>query len=406
MLRKYKILTITHRSTHLADLGSYVVEQSDSQSLQDKLHALREQFQLPELLYLATCNRVMYFFSSSENIDTGKFFQAVNPGLGTDQLERLHTVVNYYEGEDALRHLYEVAASIDSLVVGEREILRQLREAYDRCREWGLTADDIRLAMKFAVQTAKAVYDQTRIGEKPISVVSLAIQKLLRTQLPKDARVLMVGAGQTNTLVAKFLKKHGYHNVTVFNRNQERARNIAEMLDGKAMPYDQLPTHQNGFDCLIVCTGATQAIVDIELYQTLLAGETNEKLIIDLAIPHNIDSGIIEHFPVQYIEIDGLRQLANTNLAFREKEVEKGKAMINQNLSEYYAVYQQRQIERAMREVPTQIKAVKDHAINSVFKKELEDLDATTKDLMERMLTYMEKRCISIPMQAAKKTIS
>ena len=405
MLKKYKILTVTHRTTSLQDLANFVVSYTESAELKEKLHRLRDQFALPELLYLATCNRVMYFFPTEQNISLSDFFRAVNPKHQFSD-EQLTKMIRCYEGQDALQHLYEVAASIDSMVVGEREILRQLREAYQQCQDWGLTGDDIRVAMKFAVQTAKSVYANTRIGEKPVSVVSLATQKLLQANLARNARILMIGAGQTNNLMAKFLAKHEFTNVTVVNRTLGRAETVAKLVNGKSLPLDHLGEYQTGFDCLIVCTGATQAIVDTELYQKLLAGETDTKIVIDLAIPYNIDQAIVEQFPVQYIEIEGLRQLARQNLDFREQEVEKGKEIIHHNLTEFHTLYQERQIEKAMQEVPSQIKAVKAHAMNKVFKKEIETLDEHTLDLLHRMLNYMEKRCISIPMQAAKKTIS
>ena len=151
---------------------------------------------------------------------------------------------------------------MNSLVIGEREILRQLREAYDQSVAWKLTGDDIRLAMRAAVETAKAVYSNTRIGEKPVSVVSLAIQKLLAAKTPKEARILLIGAGQTNKLVTKFLHKHSFSNVVVFNRTLEKAEGLANMVDGKAYTLDHLQEYQGGFDCMIVCTGATKALVD------------------------------------------------------------------------------------------------------------------------------------------------
>lgn len=404
MLENYKILTITHKNTNLNKLGQYVI----SDVSKEKLEALKDAFGLDELLYLSTCNRVMYFFVTSNTYTAHfqkSFFQAVNPELSNGSLSCLPDIVEYFDGREALNHLFEVASSMNSLVVGEREILRQLREAYDKCYEWDLTGDNIRLAMKVAIETAKGVYANTRIGEKPVSVVSLAIQKLLASKTAKDARILLVGAGQTNKLVSKFLHKHGFSNVAVFNRTLEKAQALATLVGGEAYPLSDLDTYGQGFDCMIVCTGATKAMVDTELYAQLLNGETDEKLVIDLAIPNNIEAQVMEQFNVRYIEIEDLRQLASENLSFREKEVEHGRKIISKKLEEFDMLFQERQIELAMKAVPAEIKKVKAHAMNNVFKKELETLDHQTLDLLERMMTYMEKRCISIPMQAAKKNV-
>ena len=405
-LKSFKILTVTHKRTHLKEIANYVIKADSSAQVKKRLEGLKQQFQLDELLYLSTCNRVMYLFVSDEEIDpvfAGHFFQHVNPELSYEAIRSIEDVVDIRQGADAINHLFEVAASIDSLVIGERQILRQLREAYEQCQEWGLTGDHLRLAFQNAVTAAKKVYAKTRIGDKPISIVSLAIQKLLKANLPKEARILLIGAGQTNQLVAKFLIKHNFTNVTVFNRSLAKAQTLAGKLEGDAYTIENLSSYTKGFDCLVVCTAATSAIINTTLYQHLLQGETDEKVLIDLAIPHNVDPEVLEKFSVNYIEIDGLRHLAKENLAFREKEVASAYHLLHAQLDEFPTQLKQRQLELAMRQVPVEIKAVKNKALNEVFQKEVETLDDSTRELVERMLSYMEKKCIGIPMKAARE---
>ncbi|MEM1320661.1 MAG: glutamyl-tRNA reductase [Bacteroidota bacterium] len=408
MLAGYKILTITHRRSQLKELGQFAVQANDDALLRQKLEELKQQFELGELMYLSTCNRIMYFFYQEGPLKDSfvtRFIKAVNPGIKQDTFMRLHDYIDLHIGEDAVRHLFEVSASIDSLVVGEREILRQVRQAYNRSKDWGLTADHLRLAMGITVEAAKEVYNQTRIGEKPISVVSLAIQKLLATKLPRTSRILLIGAGQTNTLVAKFLVKNEFTNVKVFNRSIEKADLLAEKFGGRGHTLQELPYYREGFDCIIICTGSTRALINTELYKQLLNGEQDKKVLIDLAIPYNIDQEVVKQFPVEYIEIEGIRCLAKENLGFREQEVSKAKALLDLRIRAFHDTFQQRRIEKAMRQVPSEIKAIKSHAMNVVFKKELDTLDEESRELLERMMSYMEKRCISIPMQAAKKSI-
>ena len=406
MLSHLKILTVTHKRTNLNEIGNFVVKSNDSQELKTKLEKLKQQFDLDELLYVSTCNRVMYLFITDRDLDstfTSHFFQSINPALPLSTIEKIDEVVFSLQGEEAMEHLLDVAASIDSLVIGERQILGQLREAYEQSRQWELSGDLIRIVFQQAVQAAKSVYAKTRIGDKPISIVSLAIQKLLKSNLPKEARILLIGAGQTNALAAKFLAKHHYHNVVVFNRSLDKAQKVANTLDGKALPLTELPNYQEGFDAMIVCTGATKAIIQSELYRSLLAGDSDEKVVIDLAIPNNVDTEVIEQFSINYIEIEGLRQLAKENLAFREQEIVKAKRLLVQFLEEVPSLIQQRKLELAMRQVPEAIKAVKSKALNEVFQKEVSTLDDPTRELLERMLTYMEKKCIGIPMKAARE---
>jgi glutamyl-tRNA reductase len=409
MLNNFKIITITHKNVYLQTLSKFIVTSTDEAELQLKLNTLKEQFEIEEMMYLATCNRVMYFFFAEKNVNesfVSEFLSEANPYFQTDLVDDFSKRVTMLEGSDALKHLLEVSSSIDSMVIGEREILRQIRVAFEQCVGWDMTGDHLRLAMQLAIETAKKVYSKTRIGEKPISVVSLAIQKLIHSGFPKTGKLLLIGAGQTNLLVSKFLKKYEYQNITIFNRSIERANSLAEMLKGKAFLLEDLKSYHRGFDGIIICTGSDKALLDDDLYASLLKDDKNEKLIIDLAIPNNVEPSVVENFNVNYIEIEDLRGLARENMGFRQKEISSAQMIIEKNLVKFQKIHQQRQITKAMSYVPQRIKAVKAHAINEVFKKDVDELDENARDVLERILSYMEKRCISIPMEAAKNTVS
>ena len=404
-LSSYKIITITHKSTALKNIGNFVLPNMDDDSaLQQQLEQIKNALELKELLYVATCNRVLFLFTSHQSLDdrfVHAFENLVYPDLSVKT--SLKASASLYTGNAAITHLLEVASSVDSLVIGEREILRQLRHAYKRCNKLGATGDSIRMAVQLAVETAKKVYSTTRIGQKAVSVVSLAIRQLLAKNPPRDARILLVGAGQTNTLVGKFLLKYGFDNCTVFNRSIENAQTLGNMLKGKAYTLDQLKEYTEGFDIMIVCTGATEAVIQPDLYKHLLQGDIDSKLLIDLSIPNNIERSISKKFLTHYIEIDGLKELVNENLAFREREVINVRAIINERVAEFRRIYKGRQVELVLKDLPTQIKAIRRHALSSVFKQEVSNLDDEAQDLIERMMHYMEKRCIALPMQAAKE---
>ena len=403
----YKAITITHKTANLQEIGDYVVMEHDN-NRQELLHKLKVEFGFEELLYLSTCNRILYLFTTPKKINsafTKRFLSAINPIFQPKNSDkRIADEVLTFEGIKAVNHLYEVAASVDSLVIGEREILRQLREAYKECQDWQLAGENLRLLMRYVVTGAKKVYAQTRIGEKPISVVSLAVQKMLASKFSRRSRILLIGAGQTNNLVSKFLAKYDYQNVTVFNRTFEKAEKLAARFsNGSTLGLDRLPHYREGFDIIIACTGSTKPLITNELYVDLLNGDATKKMVIDLSVPNNVDRIIAETHDVNYIEIEDIRQMAKVNLSFREREVTSAKTIIQEELTEFDVQFQHRQIELAMREIPVKIKEVKTKAINEVFKKELEGLDESTIDLMNRMLTYMEKKCISIPMKMAKE---
>lgn len=407
----YKIITITHKNAHLNDIGQFVLHDNGTDEvLKNILHELKNLMNMRELMYLATCNRVMFFFTADDNADgqiyPRRFFETVYAHLQSDVIEKGIQAANIFEGKEAINHLFEVAASMDSMVVGEREILRQLRETYEKNNELGLTADAIRLAMRFAIEAAKKVYSATRIGEKPVSVVSLSIQKMLERQLPLDARFLLIGAGQTSRLVIKFLQKHGYKNIAVFNRSIQPARQLASILDGAAYNLEQLSSYSRGFDAVFAATASTEQILTKEVYSGLIGNDKSEKLLIDLSIPANIDAAIAQNFNAKYIPIEALKELAQANIGFREMELGKAHEIVDEYVENFHTAFKERQIEIAMREVPEQIKAIRAHALNNVFKNEISELDEQQKELFDRVLAYMEKRCIAIPIQVAKEKLA
>ncbi len=402
MLDGYHILTLTHRNATLETIGKVVVD-SDTTTL---LHDLKDRFDWEEMLYLATCNRVVFLFYKqgplSENI-ANEVISAIRPDLSDTETDMIGGQMRMLHGADAIRHWMEVAASMDSLVIGEREIIRQLREAYDRNYQAGLTGDHLRLLMRFTIETAKEIYSQTGIGEKAVSVVALAFGEMLKAVGDPKSRILLVGAGQTNTLIAKFLAKYGFRNITVFNRSLEKAEMLAAGLQGRALPLDALQHYSEGFDCLLVCTGATQPLITPEVYTNLLRGETSRKVVVDLSVPNNVDKSILSGNAVYFIEIEGLKSIANENLAFRENERKKAEAMITQRLFTFRQQWHERQVERSLSHIPDEVRAVKERAINQVYGKEFSALDAKTQALVMEMMGYMEKKCIAIPIKTVKE---
>jgi glutamyl-tRNA reductase len=403
MLDGFHILTLTHRDAPLEMLAHAIMPGNDTAS---SLEQLKTAMGWEELLYLATCNRVTYVFYTQNPIPAHlsiDVLQQIRPELPEALIQATASRMRLMHGNEAVTHLLEVAASMDSLVVGEREIIRQLRQAYDQSRNWRLTGDHLRLLLEFTIETAKEVYTHTGIGRKALSVVALAFGEMQTTGLRPDARLLLVGAGETNRLYAKFLTKAGYRNVTVFNRTFEKAEALAAAHQWRALSLDELAFYSEGFDAMIVCTGATTAIITPELYQSLLAGETGKKVVVDLSVPHNVARETTEVFPMKYIEIEGLKETANQNLAYREQEREKASALLQERIYAFRDRWHERQIERALAHIPSEVRSVKERALYEVYGKEFTQLDLQTQDLVLRMMGYMEKKCVAIPIKAAKE---
>jgi glutamyl-tRNA reductase len=405
MLDGFHILTLTHKQVPLASIGQAMAPESGAEST---LRGIKQLFGWDELYYLATCNRVMYLFYDRQPVPEalpGMLMEVLHPSWNAAEIEKEAKPMSLLHGAAAVEHLMEVASSMDSLVVGEREIIRQLREAYEQSKQWGLTGDHLRLLMRYTIETAKSIYTETGIGDKALSVVALAYHALEARGLRPDARILMVGAGQTNALFAKFLFKYGYHNVTVFNRSLDKAEALAEYIGGKAYALDQLPQYRQGFDALIVCTSATEHIVTEEIYDMLLGVDRSAKVAVDLSVPNNIDPALRSARGLHIIDIESLRAQAEINLAYRESERQKAAILIMERVQAFRAVWHERQVERSLSGIPSEIRAYKERAFHEVFSKELAQLDPQALDLVHRMMDYMEKKSVAVPMKAAKAIV-
>lgn len=400
-----KVIAFTHHHIDLKSLGKLVI---CDQSLDSRLKNVQAELPVSEIFYIGTCNRVEFVFLTKEKTDkefVTKFLTVLDMGLPPEFMERFLDSVSVYENEEAFNHLLRTSCSLESLVVGEKEILAQIRRAYENCREAGFTGDYMRMIMERVVKTAKEVYTHTNISKNPVSVVSLAYRKLKELNMCGNSRILIIGAGETNQNIAKYLNKHKYSNFSIFNRTLSKAETLAEELNGKAYPLSALEDFNEGFDVIITCTGSTEAIINEELYAKLLNGDTGKKVIVDLAIPNDVTPAVIHNNPVHYIEVESLKEVARKNIQERYNELVHAEDIISNNITEFFSVLKQRRIELAMQEVPRKIKEIKNTAINGVFAEEISQMDEASREVLERVMNYMEKKYISVPMVMAKEIL-
>jgi glutamyl-tRNA reductase len=401
-LKYLKVIAFTHKQIDLKDLGKLVICQED---LAEKLQKVKAKFNISEIFYLATCNRVEFVMITPQNVDkefARQFMSVLNMGLCPVSTCAFLEAASIYEDKEALDHLLRTSCSLESMIVGEKEILAQLRQAYEHCREAGLTGDGLRMFMNCIVKTAKEVYTHTNISKNPISVVSLAYRKLRDMKLGTNSRVLIIGAGETNRTLSRYLQKHKFTNFAVFNRTLSKARILAADLNGEAFTLDALKTYDKGFDAIITCTSSTEPIITTEIYASLLNGENSKKTIVDLAVPNDTAPEVLANFQVNYIEVQSLKEIARRNLQERYDELSHAENIIDQNISGFIVELKQRRIELAMRQVPEKIKEIRNTALNSVFAEEVQGMDQQSRDVLEKVINYMEKKYISVPMIMAK----
>jgi glutamyl-tRNA reductase len=404
-LEYLKIIAFTHQQIDLQALGKLVICE---QTLDDRLRNIQSELDIQEIFYLGTCNRVEFVFTSPSQVDKSfitKFLKVLDMGLPEAYLDQFISNVSVYEKSDALNHLLRISCSLESLVVGEKEILAQVRKAYESCRLAGFTGDYMRTIMDRVVKTAKEVYTHTNISKNPVSVVSLAYRKLRKFNLTVNTRFLIIGAGETNRNIAQYLKKHKYADFSVFNRTFENAQKLADELGGKAYSLADLESFSKGFDVIIVCTSSTTPIVTLPVYQNLLNGEEGKKIVLDLAVPNNLSAEVVQNFPINYIQVETLKETARKNIQERYDELINAEHIIDQNIKEFVSVLRQRRVEIAMSDVPRKIKEIKDTAINGVFADDINSLDENSRAILERVMDYMEKKYISVPMVIAKEVL-
>ncbi len=403
-MEHFKLITFSHKTTDISAIGKLHIDPLKRKERLANLFNLG----ITELLYLSTCNRVEFLLVDDQKLNKDRlksFFGLFNPNWSSDDVEWAIQNSTVHYGFAAVEHLFRVASSLDSLVIGEREIITQVRKAYDESNEFGFTGHYIRLLVNKTIECAKSVYTNTNIAKNPVSIVSLAYRTLKELNLKEDSRILVVGAGETNTTMCKFLFKHGFKNFTVVNRTYEKAMVLAAQVKGTAMSLSELPTFSQGFDLLVTCTGSENPIFTKTVYDQLLMGESNKKTIIDLAIPTDVDAQIVKDYSVNYIEINSLKKVSDKNLLEREKEIKKCEFYIGQNLESFDAAFFERKVELAMSEIPEKVKEIKHIALSQVFAKELMEMDESSRVVVDKMLAYMEKKYISVPMKMAKEIL-
>lgn len=397
-----RVLALTHQRMPLEAIGRF---HQDPPGLRASGLRLLERGLVKECFFITTCNRAELVFVAAEGAEPTEaaLLSAWIPELGQEELDRAARAAVLLHGEEAVRHLMRVASSLESLVIGEREILAQVRDHYQQCKLLGLTGDRLRVLMKQVVVTAKRVYTGTAISNRPVSVVSLAYRALRDHGVNKEARFLVIGAGKTCADMCRYLSKHGYKDLHVFNRTLAKAEALVKEVGGEAYPLDTLVAFDDGFDVIISGVGRGTPIVDRDLFHTLALGEERPRVLVDLALPHDITTDCMGDTPAHLIRIEDLRSRAEENKAGRQQEMGACLAIIEEGVAEFRSMASERGVERAMSDVPEEVKAIRQRAVNEVFAKDIASLDEESRAVLDRVLDHMERKYISGPMRKAKE---
>ncbi|MCG8576789.1 MAG: glutamyl-tRNA reductase [Flavobacteriales bacterium] len=405
-MNRFNIIAFTHSSAGLEELAKFHLEQ---ELVCAKMEELKQRLKLSEVMYLSTCNRTEFLMVSEEEsneANIGDFLAAFNSEWDQEQIENLSLKAKSWNGINAVNHLIEVASSLDSMVLGEREIITQVKDSFNFAFKHHLCSDMIRIVVRQTVETAKKIYTHTDISKKPVSVVSLAYQNLVSKVTDLESRVIVVGAGTTNTNMVDFLQSHGFKHFTIFNRSLENAQKLANKVNAEAYTLEDLKTYSKGFDILLTCTASSEHIIHKELYHTLLAGEEGKKYVVDLSIPNDFDPSLTTEYDVDHISVEFLKGISDANLQERRKELIKVRQIIYESIEEFKEIFKMRQMEIKMRSIPQKVKEIRTTAMEEVFSKDIAALDDNSKETLEKILNYMEKKYVSVPMIMAKEFVN
>lgn len=295
---------------------------------------------------VSTCNRLELYLSGAHERDGVVAF--LGDQLHADrELVAEHFHLRY--GPDAVRHLYAVAGGIDSMVLGETEILGQVRGAFSATVSAGV--DDALLSRLFhtAIRTGRRARSETEIGRHALSVSSIAVQQA-RARFPRleHASVLVIGAGEAGRLAAEALVDQGVAGVTVVNRTFERAEALAADLGGRAVGLDDLGDALAEADVVIASTGAAETLVSLDTARGALARRRERRdsplLIVDIGVPRDFDPAV-RHLPgVSYCDLDDLQAIADANAGLRRAEVEKVQTLVDAETGQFLEWWEQLQV--------------------------------------------------------------
>jgi glutamyl-tRNA reductase len=305
-----------------------------AEELPQALQQLQQEPGIAESLILSTCNRVEITATLQNQADTHKVlcgFLAASHHLTPEQISP-HLYV--FEEADAIRHLFRVASSLDSMVVGEPQILGQLKQAYSQARESGAIGSYLEAVLTRAFSVAKRVRTETEIGQSAVSI-SYAAVELAREIFGSlhRRRVMIIGAGKMSEAAARHLQRAGANEILIANRTQQRAHELAKLFDGTVIPYTSLFDRLPEVDIVITSSGAPHYILTPSNVRAALETRRNQPMfLIDIAVPRNIDPAVNEMEHAFLYDIDDLQRVVDRNLRGRHEMAEQAERIVSQEL--------------------------------------------------------------------------
>lgn len=326
-------LGLNHRTAAVDLRERFAIADADLVSAATQLGQIEG---IKETVIVSTCNRVEFYAAAEKSeeafVGLHEFLSARANAHHYDP-----NIFYRYDAPDSLRHLFRVVSGLDSMVLGETEILGQVKKAYSTAVAGGTTSRHLNKFFQRAFNVAKEVRTQTNITRGPVSVGSAAVdlaEKIFGKL--RDCKVMMLGAGETCEMTAKALAMRGVTNITVSNRTFERAQSLASVLNGNAIPWDQWHGHFQEIDIVISSTAATEPILTRPKVDTIMSKRGDRPLFaIDLAVPRDIEPTVNEVEGVYLYDIDSLEAIARQSMEIRLADLARCEELIERHVREF-----------------------------------------------------------------------
>ncbi|SFS99201.1 glutamyl-tRNA reductase [Marininema halotolerans] len=369
------------------------------EELAPALHRLRHMKSILECVVISTCNRLELYVISDQP-HTGSYYSKsfLEKEFGIpmgDFVDHLYVK----RDEQAVRHLFTVTCGLDSMVVGETQILGQVKNDARVAQEAGVTGTLLNHLFKEAVTLGKKVQSETEIGQNAVSVSYAAVQlgrKLFSTFTGKT--VLLLGAGETGELTAKHLFEAGANRVIVVNRTLEKAEEVACRFRGEARSFTELIPSLREADIVVSSTGAPTAVIEKAAVQSAIAKRIHPLFLIDIAVPRDIDPAIHDLDNVYLFDIDDLQGIVEANIDLREQEADKVGVMIEEQMIRFDEWLQ------TLGVVPV-ITALREKALD-IHEETMLRIERKLPDLTEREKRILRKHTKSIVNQLLRDPLS
>lgn len=370
------------------------------------LESWQQRFPGTEVVLLSTCNRTE-LYTACEEAERIPPHEQVAEFLTEFHGVHLHEVFDELferSGEDAIRHLFTVAASLDSMVVGEAQILSQVKQAYELAQQSDSTGPITHDAFQAALRVAKLVATHTSINEKRVSIPSVAIGQLASEIFERfdDKQILVIGAGEMGEETIQYLLDRGARDLTVINRNHERAEKLAAKIQGKTEPWELLAAAITCADLVVSTTGATEPIVTLDDYRAVEHDRHQRPLfILDLAIPRDFDPAIGDCLNVYLYAIDDLTAACDRNRLEREKELPAAVRIIERETASFMQALNHRQTAPIIRRLREGWQRSKEEELQRLFNK-LPDLDERSKKEFRQSFDRLVNKLLHPPLASLR----